>query len=478
MNKMIRKIIPITLLILTFTIPAWAYTETFFVCQGGDGSSPKTATCATAWDANDFSTAGNWASGIDSNDGKIGANDLVIILDDGGSITGTGNDVLIFQGSGSSGKPITIQGESGGSPVIDGQNAREPIQNDGYNYITVEDLEVKNAGDTGMGIDNYTGDNLTFKNIVTHNNGATGIWTWGDNNLFQQIESYSNGQHGIYFGGTSDSSGNVVEDSYFHDNNSSGFQINTGGGNVNNTEIRYNLFKDNGYQDINEVAGIGTKIHHNVFIGTISTNYNAIFIGDIDTGPPPESTVIYNNSFYGKWDRVFNFEDTTNSTTVTFHNNAVYQADPAAYMIALHSTVRLNANNNYYYGGALVGFWYNGMEYNFTNWKTQLGGCPNNGNDCSSSQSDPKFTSSIDLTMQSDSPCIDTGEDLGATYDDALDPDSSWTSSVSTLDQDDYGDGWEIGAYVYNLIEPGTTAPWAPTGFRFTSPNYNNVMVK
>lgn len=70
--------------------------------------------------------------------------------------------------------------------------------------------------------------------------------------------------------------------------------------------------------------------------------------------------------------------------------------------------------------------------------------------------SDPSFTNagSDDYTLASDSPCIDAGTDLGADYDDCLDPASSWPDSVSTLDQDDHGDGWEIGAYVYEDTEP------------------------
>lgn len=66
--------------------------------------------------------------------------------------------------------------------------------------------------------------------------------------------------------------------------------------------------------------------------------------------------------------------------------------------------------------------------------------------------SDPLFTDAAndDFTLQAGSPAIDAGTDLGASYDDALDPVSTWPSSVTTLDQDLYGSGWEIGAYVYS----------------------------
>ena len=47
------------------------------------------------------------------------------------------------------------------------------------------------------------------------------------------------------------------------------------------------------------------------------------------------------------------------------------------------------------------------------------------------------------------SPAIDAGVDLGSSYDDGLDPASSWPDSVYTYDQDNNGLGWEIGAFIY-----------------------------
>jgi hypothetical protein len=94
---------------------AQTYTETFYVCEGGDGSLPEVATCGTAYDGGDFNTAGNWDTD-DQDDGKIGPNDLVSILDDGGKIRAA----LTPQKMGLSGKPITIQGEVGGTAEVTG----------------------------------------------------------------------------------------------------------------------------------------------------------------------------------------------------------------------------------------------------------------------------------------------------------------------------------------------------------------------
>lgn len=73
---------------------------------------------------------------------------------------------------------------------------------------------------------------------------------------------------------------------------------------------------------------------------------------------------------------------------------------------------------------------------------------------------DPLFASvtdgSEDFSLQSGSDAIDNGATLGAAYDAGINPDSSWPDSVSTLDQDSYGSGWEIGAFVYGDSEVGS----------------------
>jgi hypothetical protein len=98
-------------------VRAQGYTETFFVCAGGDGTLPETATCATAWDCDDLDTAGNWDID-DSDDGKLGPNDAALFMDDGGQHR---CDLDTHQ-PGTVGKPITIGIQSGDSPIISGSD--------------------------------------------------------------------------------------------------------------------------------------------------------------------------------------------------------------------------------------------------------------------------------------------------------------------------------------------------------------------
>jgi hypothetical protein len=71
-------------------------------------------------------------------------------------------------------------------------------------------------------------------------------------------------------------------------------------------------------------------------------------------------------------------------------------------------------------------------------------------------QSNPLFvsTSTPNFSLQSASPAIDVGANLGSTYEDGLASWSTWPSNVVTLDQNTYGAGWEIGAYVYGTDDP------------------------
>ena len=65
---------------------AQAYTETIYVCQGGNGSNPTAGVCATALDDSALSNSSYWDTDV-SADGKIGPGDLVLFMDDGGAFT-------------------------------------------------------------------------------------------------------------------------------------------------------------------------------------------------------------------------------------------------------------------------------------------------------------------------------------------------------------------------------------------------------
>ena len=66
----------------------------------------------------------------------------------------------------------------------------------------------------------------------------------------------------------------------------------------------------------------------------------------------------------------------------------------------------------------------------------------------------PMFTDAEnhDFTLQNNSPAIDAGKNLGSPYDSALYAFSEWTDNVILVNQNNYGNGWEIGPYVFKPV--------------------------
>ena len=77
----LTRILLMTILILFLSAWTWAATETFYMCNGGDGSAPEVNACAGAFDEGDINTSSNWDTD-DQNDGKIGPNDDIIVNTD------------------------------------------------------------------------------------------------------------------------------------------------------------------------------------------------------------------------------------------------------------------------------------------------------------------------------------------------------------------------------------------------------------
>ena len=86
----------------------------------------------------------------------------------------------------------------------------------------------------------------------------------------------------------------------------------------------------------------------------------------------------------------------------------------------------------------------------YSAWETAAGNCGTTG--CSHSvEAAPTFYNATagQLWLTSGSPGIDAGLNLGSPYNIGLMPGSTWPNSVVTGDQNTYGSGWEIGAFVY-----------------------------
>jgi hypothetical protein len=220
---------------------AFGATETFYMCNGGDGTLPETATCATAYDEADFNTAGNWNSAVATNDGKIGPNDDVLFMDDGGVF----NTQLQPQSSGTSGNPITLKKNTGDTPVITSSSGHglDIVSKD---YITIDGLTFTECADAS--IDLYDTDNVIIQNITindhkqgvcckdgielghTDDGGTYNTNTTIKDSTFNSTDNYydagSDYTYATYFHIRAGAvNGAVIEDNFFYDAKIASIQI-------------------------------------------------------------------------------------------------------------------------------------------------------------------------------------------------------------------------------------------------------------
>ncbi|MCR4312386.1 MAG: hypothetical protein NUV56_03820, partial [Candidatus Uhrbacteria bacterium] len=142
---------------------------------------------------------------------------------------------------------------------------------------------------------------------------------------------------------------------------------------------------------------------------------------------------------------IFNYATTglTLSSNANAYNNSFNQ-NTTGINAGVGSTVRNNAlaNTTTYTAGS------GDFDYDCFS-----GNAETNGVD-----GDPSFTSAAggDLTLQSSSPCIDVGSNLGVSYQSAVNPTSVWPTSITTINQSLRGSGWEIGAYIHPVPQAAT----------------------
>jgi len=136
-----------------------------------------------------------------------------------------------------------------------------------------------------------------------------------------------------------------------------------------------------------------------------------------------------------------------------FKNNIIYSDAGAIWVNSeAHEDItddvppKVTFANNSYLGVGATPFYDGADNLTFANWVISTG-------ETNSIEADPSFTNAAggDFTLTAESPCISAGVNLGASYDDALDPNSSWPDNVNTRDQDD-NPPWEIGAYFFPAL--------------------------
>ncbi len=362
-------------------------------------------------------------------------------------------------------------------------------------FVVIDNCIISGAYHQGI----YSRNGAASQNIIIQNsniiwNGSSGItFITGSNGITIKNNSiYNNSQISDNAGGDFTYNGGVY---FFTTDNSLGDLV------IQNNEVYSNgVLPDSSHvigsrgfgiwlDTVNADSGAGGIISHNkVFDNTGDgirlehSTYNQVYYNLVynnnfgitvtDYTPVSESSYnqIYNNVVYGSVSGGIFVSGASNGLANRSRNNIIKNN------IIIGNHPNLQAQ----YGGENDGTMGSGNVYlyndfgsqssNFIQWSYgvykstyssfESAYCGSTG--CSHSiQSDPLFTNAAggDFTLQSSSPAIDSGIDLGSTYKLGLSPSSVWPSSVSLLDNSINGSGWDIGAYVY----PATYSPRSTT---------------
>jgi hypothetical protein len=187
-------------------------------------------------------------------------------------------------------------------------------------------------------------------------------------------------------------------------------------------------------------AGLGTgstlTFYGNLLDISQANNTGLLFTGSA-------GNIIYNNTIYGPANTNPAISQVSTSTGTLVKNNIFWTGAYATVDASSEATSAYDYND--YFSASGTPFSWGGTAYNFATWKT------NSAQDAHSLNSDPKLTNGAgrNFTLLVGSPAIDSGNNLGSTYQFALSPSSSWPGGVSLLNQNSFGIGWEMGAFVF-----------------------------
>ena len=354
-----------------------------------------------------------------------------------------------------------------GSTVNDGTIQRCTINNMGEAGIILYDNHWLGDNISGWTIDSNTisntqqyhcdgdggyGGTIVLRhadnNTITRNTVSSGCgegidcWLDSDNNEVAYNYVYDHSSCGIYLSSSDD---NLV-----HHN----FVINTA-----STNIAFNGKRGTGFglgaegDSASASECSGNMFYYNVAIGCYAGFTTNDGVNDSDTSTA--INYVYNNTFIDNVNNFlfFNYDDAelwvtiennlsvVNDNAICSHNGGVEPGTGGCANIIFLGTGWDTNNENPAAGDGWIGAYDVSGDPDLVNPTP----CTSGWYQCANIAA----TTFSDAAHGTSSAFIDTGQNLGITYSNGLDATGSWPDSVLTLNQNDYGSGWDIGAFVY-----------------------------
>lgn len=339
----------------------------------GDGSS-----CSNAKPVSFFNSSGNWGTGAS----QIGPGDTVHLC---GTISAAaGSTALTFQGSGTSGSPITLLFESGaGLTAPYWSAANGGININGLSYLTIDGgsngyINTSQNGSTlanqaatkSLFVGGCTGcviKNLTISNMFVHTTGTSGgnsygIYLYGGNNNTLTKNTIHDGRWCVFYiypGGSTTSNNAVSNNTIYNcdhgitagDGSSSATLTNfVISGNTIHDMVNWDESTDSFHHDYVHVWAVGgsskitgLQIYNNYFYGDPGQNNTALVNIETQSGNTNDGALVYNNVLtnsssahlppYGYI--------SSGGTNISLYNNTIVGS----------STSQASANECFYLGG-------------------------------------------------------------------------------------------------------------------------------
>lgn len=359
----------------------------------------------------------------------------------------------------------------------------------GNGWLIIDSLdqsETYNTSTATLGGLYLTGSNSIVRNLAAHDTyrHPLTIYLNATNDTVTNVtayHAYGTSPLAIYGAGTT---GNLVQNSTFYNDTSlSSAYVPTGvwsvivahGGSHGNTVdscLIYSTAPTNGgFGVMAGDSGTSVTFSHNMIYGMYSYAVNvgsgggnglgtgasitlwdnlldisqANNVGILLTGST--GSIVYNNTLFGPSNTHAAISQASTSTGALIKNNIFYAGAYASVDASSETGTAYDYND--YFSASGSPFSWGGTAYTFSGWQT------NASQDAHSLSANPALTNASSLAttgnyaVLANSPAVDTGVNLGATYQMALTPASAWPGGVSLLNQNSAGAGWEIGAYVY-----------------------------
>jgi hypothetical protein len=216
--------------------------------------------------------------------------------------------------------------------------------------------------------------------------------------------------------------------------------------------VGWNLVHDNNWAGIIVEHTDGAVVYAN-----LSYNNGQVGLGAVNRA---HNNLFYNNTAYANEEAfaVWASPSMAGGLTGNRLENNIGTRSTVANLVCTNGGENDGANgsgNVYAYNGfgpATTNFitWGASNFSTYATWEAAAGNCGTAG--CSHSvQADPAFVnaSAAQFWLLPASAAIDAGANLGSPYNIGLLPGGSWPNSVVTGDQNSYGTGWEVGAYIF-----------------------------